>query len=354
VKGEVSLSRGYPSLPFGALIGAANVLLAGCATHHQSVVDAAGPQAGRIEGLFWFFTYLLAAIFLIVIVMLLGTLLRGHRGIEQEPLEGVHAPSTATERKLHRNVLAATIVTVLILIGLLVSSVSTGKALSSMGARKDGMAVEVIGNQWWWYARYRSDIADRTLTTANEIHIPVGRPVMIRGTSNDVIHSFWVPNLNGKIDFIPSRVNTQWIVADRPGRFRGQCAEFCGIQHAHMALWVIAESPDQFEAWMNAQLKPATTPADPDLLHGQQVFLNHACVFCHTIAGPTAQGSVGPDLTHVGSRSTIAAGTLPNTKGNLGGWIVDPQNIKPGNHMATVDLSPDDLQSLLDYLESLK
>ncbi len=313
-----------------------------------------GASGGAHRGLFWFFTILLGIIFVIVIGLLLGTLARSHRGIEQEPLERIHAPSGATEKKLARTVTAASIATTVILIGLLVASVITGNAISGLGHRKDGMVVEVTGNQWWWYIRYLNDDASRIVATANEIHIPVGRPVMIRATSHDVIHSFWVPNLHGKVDLIPSHLNTEWIEADRPGRFRGQCAEFCGIQHAHMALWVIAETPEHFAAWMNSQLQPAAAPSDADLQRGQQVFLNHACVFCHTIAGTPAMGSAGPDLTHLGSRSTIAAGTLPNTKGNLGGWIADPQNIKPGNHMATVDLSAEDLQPLLDYLESLK
>lgn len=329
-------------------------VMVGCGTTQQSSVNPAGPESGRIAGLFWFFTIVLGIIFILVIAFLLGTLLRGHRGIEQEPLEHTHAPSTATEEKLTRNVIAATAVTVIILLVLLVSSVTAGRALSAAGAAKNGMVVEVIGNQWWWYVRYPNDIANRIVVTANEIHIPVGRPVLIRGESNDVIHSFWVPNLNGKIDLIPSHVTTRPIIADRPGRFRGQCAEFCGLQHAHMSLWVVADPPDQFQAWMNQQLQPAVTPSDADLQRGQQVFMNHACVFCHTITGTPANGAVGPDLTHFGGRSTIAAGTLPNTKGNLGGWITDPQNVKPGNHMATIPISADELQPLLDYLESLK
>lgn len=337
-----------------ALQAAPLLFLVACGAPHQSALNAAGPQAGRIAGLFWFFTILLAIVFASVIGLLLWTMTRRRRGIEQEPLEHIHAPSAATEAKLTRTVIAATVTTTLILIGLLVASVTTGKAISGLRGRKNGMVVEVTGNQWWWYIRYFNDDASLIVVTANEIHIPVGRPVMIRGTSNDVIHSFWIPNLHGKADLIPSRVNTEWIQADRPGKFRGQCAEFCGMQHAHMALWVIADPPDQFEKWMNRQRQPAATPSDANLQRGQEVFLNHACSFCHTIAGTTAMGSVGPDLTHLGSRLTIAAGTLPNTKGNLGGWIADPQSIKPGNHMATVELKSDDLQPLLDYLESLQ
>jgi cytochrome c oxidase subunit II len=330
------------------------VLLSGCAGVHQSAVDAAGTQASKIEWLFWSFTILLSAIFVIVIGFTLWTLVRRHRGFDQERLEVTHAPSGATEERLKRVVIGATVLTVVILFGLLIASVTTGKALAEIGNKENAIAVEITGNQWWWYVRYLDQDASRVLGTANELHIPVGRPVMIRGTSNDVIHSFWVPNLHGKRDLIPSRVTTEWIQADRPGRFRGQCAEFCGTQHAHMALWVVAEPEAQFQEWMKHQLEPSATPSDPNLLHGQQVFLGSSCIMCHTIRGTSASGQVAPDLTHLGSRMTIAAGTLPNNKGSLGGWVTDPQNIKPGNHMATVDLKAEDLQSLLDYLESLK
>ncbi len=330
------------------------VALTGCAGHQQSALDSAGLQSERIETLWWFFSWVLGAIFLSVMVFTLLVLVRRHRGIEQEPLEARHLPSEATESKLTRVVAGATIGTVVILFVLLVSSVGTGKAISSLSETKNGMVIEVTGNQWWWYIRYANDDPRRVLKAANEIHIPVGRPVMIRGTSNDVIHSFWVPSLNGKRDLIPSRITTEWIEADRPGEYRGQCAEFCGLQHAHMALWVIAEPEDKFKAWMQQELQPAVSPADPEKQRGQKVFLNNACVFCHSIQGTPAAGRNAPDLTHFGSRKTIAAGTLPNNKGNLGGWITDPQSIKPGNHMATIALKPDDLNPLLDYLESLK
>ena len=330
------------------------VVLSGCATVHQSSVDPAGPQAGRIAGLFWFFTYLLTAVFVITLAFTLWTLTRRHRGIEQEPLEVSHAPSAGTEHRLTRGTAIATALTVLILFGLLVASVSTGKALVELGNRENAIAIEIQGNQWWWYARYLNQDASKVLETANEIHIPVGRPVMIRGTSNDVIHSFWVPNLHGKRDLIPSRVTTEWIQADRPGRFRGQCAEFCGLQHAHMAMWIVAEPEAQFEQWLNHQLEEARMPGNANEQRGQQVFLTSSCVMCHTIRGTIASGKVAPDLTHLGSRWTIAAGTLPNNKGSLGGWISDPQTIKPGNHMATVNLKSEDLQPLLDYLESLQ
>jgi len=329
------------------------LVLSGCAGHQQSAVDAAGPASGATESLWWFFFWLLLAIFVIVIAFLCGSLGRRHRGINQEPLERTHTPSPATESRLSSIVGGATAVTVIILLALLVISVGVGKTTYGPGV-KSPMTVEVTGNQWWWYVRYMNDVSSDIVVTANEIHIPVGQPVMIRETSHDVIHSFWVPNLQGKRDLIPSRVTAEWIQADRPGRFRGQCAEFCGLQHAHMAFWVVAEPQAQFKQWMDSQLQPAVPPSNPVTTHGQEVFMSHACVFCHNISGTPASGQVGPDLTHFGSRISIAAGTLPNTPGNLAGWVTDPQTVKPGNHMATVPIKSEDLQPLVEYLESLR
>src|SRR5436190_519858 len=271
-------------------------------TPFQSALDPTGRQAAHIATLWWGLFALLTAIFVIVVAAALWALTRRHRGIEQEPLERTHSPSAHTEARLTRAVGAATLVTVVIIFALIVVSVSTGNAISSLSTRKDAIVVEVIGNQWWWYVRYLNEDASRIVVTANEIHIPVGRPVMIRGTSHDVIHSFWVPNLHGKRDLIPSRISTEWIQADRPGRSRGQCAEFCGLQHAHMSLWVVAEPAAEFEQWMQQQLQPAPAPTDPNLARGQQIFLANGCVLCHAIAGTTAAGQVAPDLSHFGSR----------------------------------------------------
>lgn len=342
------------SSTLAGLLACSILFLTSCAGHQQSAVDPSGPQADKIAALLWFFIWLLTAIFVIVLALTLWTLIRRHRGIEQEPLETTHRPSDRTERKLARVVTAATIATVVILFILLGASVFTGKSVADLGKTKNGMVIELTGNQWWWQVQYDNPDASRVLVTANEIHIPVGRPILILGTSHDVIHSFWVPNLHGKRDLIPSRVTTEWIQADHPGAFRGQCAEFCGLQHAHMVLWVIAEPEAKFDAWLNRQLQPSVAPSDAAKQRGQRVFLNHACEYCHSIRGTTASGQVAPDLTHFASRRGIAANTLPNTMGNLGGWIVDPQSIKPGNHMATIALKSEDLQPLLEYLESLK
>lgn len=308
-------------------------------TSLQSALDAAGRHAQNIENLWWFFLALLSAVFVIVLCLALVALVR------RRP---------AGERALVRAVTAGGVITTLILFALIVISVLTGKSISTPVAGSNPLLVTVIGNQWWWYFRYENSDPRRILVTANELHIPIGRPVLIRGTSLDVIHSFWAPNLQGKRDLIPSRITEEYLEADRPGRFRGQCAEFCGLQHAKMALWVVAETPQQFDAWTNQQLQPAAVPTTPDTIRGQQVFLNHACIYCHTIQGTPARGDVGPDLTHLASRASIAAGTLPNDKGHLAGWIADPQRVKPGNHMATISIAAEDMQPLIDYLESLK
>jgi cytochrome c oxidase subunit 2 len=321
---------------------------------NQSMWHASGANAAHIRELGIFFGILLGVIFLIVVGLALLSLKRRHRGIEQEPLEGSHQPSERTEARFRTVVGVATAFTVLVLLGLTVVSVSIGKSVSASVAPPNSLLIEVTGTQWWWKIRYASSDASRTLLTANEIHIPVGRPIAIRGNSDDVIHSFWVPSLQGKRDLIPGRTTLEWLQADHPGEYRGQCAEFCGLQHAHMAFWVIAEPPEQFNAWMENQLKPAVDPVDDQAIRGRQVFLSSACVLCHTIRGTDAAAQPGPDLTHFGSRKTIAAGTLPNNKGNLAGWIADPQNIKPGTHMATVPIQPAEMQPLIDYLESLK
>ncbi|MFL6447329.1 MAG: cytochrome c oxidase subunit II [Bryobacteraceae bacterium] len=325
-----------------------------CATDVQSVVNPVGPQSGKIANLWWFFFWLLGAIFILVMIATLWTLSRPNRGFGQEPLEGTHQVSEDTESQTTRVVAGATIATVVILFVLIVASVSTGKGLSELRNKESGLTVEVMGTQWWWQIKYQTSDSSLAVTTANEIHIPVGRPIQMRLLSNDVIHSFWVPNLHGKADLIPSRVNTEWIQADKPGVYRGQCAEFCGLQHAHMIIYVVAEAPEKFKAWYDRQLQPAVQPSDPVTQRGQQVFMNNACVYCHEIQGTDAAGQNGPDLTHFGSRLGIAANTVPNTPGNLGGWIADPQSTKPGNHMATVAVNSADMQPLITYLESLK
>jgi cytochrome c oxidase subunit II len=336
-----------------ALLGSFLCLTA-CGGHQQSVLDAAGPQSGRTETLWWFFFWVLGIIFIIVMLLALLTLTRRDRRVEQEKLETTHKLAEQTDSRLRRIVTGATVTTIVILFVLLIASVTAGKANSELKNKANPLTIQVTGNQWWWEIQYLSNDPSQSLVTANEIHLPVGRPVQIRGLSNDVIHSFWVPNLNGKRDLIPSRVTTEWIEADHAGVFRGQCAEFCGLQHAHMGLKVVAESNTKFNSWFQSQLQTAATPSNAAQQKGQQVFMNNACIYCHQIRGTDAAGQNGPDLTHFGSRLGIAANTLPNTAGNLAGWILDPQSIKPGNHMATIAVNSTDLQPLVEYLESLK
>src|ERR1041385_6038966 len=257
------------------------LLIAGAMRAQQSAVDPAGPEAHRILSVGTVFAGLLAGIFILVAGLLLAALFRKHPDSQPEPLELPNQLAQVTEHRLVKVVGAATGTTILILFGLVVLSVSAGRSTSRIAEGGNNLTVEVTGSQWWWHIRYLNSDPSQVFVTANEIHIPVGRPVVIRGTSHDVIHSFWVPNLQGKRDLIPTRVTTLTIRASRPGQYRGQCAEFCGLQHAHMALWIVAEPEAEFQAWMARQLQPATDPSDPTAQRGRQVFMEHACTYCH-------------------------------------------------------------------------
>jgi cytochrome c oxidase subunit 2 len=320
----------------------------------QSALSPAGPQAGRIISLWWMMFYVTGAVFLIVMAFLLAALVRRRRpyGGEAADVPDIR-PEPAGERRMSHAVLAGVGLTVVILFVFLVRSYVTGRALDSLH-EQEHLTVSVVGHQWWWEVRYDNSTAAYVLTTANEIHLPVGRPVLFKLTSTDVIHSFWVPNLHGKTDLVPGHENVTWLKAEQEGTYRGQCAEFCGHQHAHMAFTVVVEPYEKFKAWYDAQLKPAPEPQTQAQTQGRQVFLSSPCVMCHTVRGTDAGASVGPDLTHVASRGTLAAGTLENTRGHLAGWVVDSQRIKPGNRMPPNNLEPADLQALLDYLQSLK
>ena len=214
------------------------------------------------------------------------------------------------------------------------------------------LTLQVTAAQWWWSVRYQSGEPDRVFTTANEIHIPVGRPVRIELTSQDVIHSFWIPQLAGKMDVIPGQTNVAWLQADQPGAYRGQCGEYCGAQHAHMAMYVIADAPQEYALWVRDQLRAAATPASEAARFGAQAFAAH-CAACHAVRGTDAGGILGPDLTHLMSRQTIAAGLLPNTPGNLAAWIADSQALKPGSRMPALALSGRDLSATRTYLQTL-
>ncbi len=211
------------------------------------------------------------------------------------------------------------------------------------------VTIEVTARDWWWEVRYPETGA----VVANEIHIPAGEAVRLRLLGGDVIHSFWVPRLQAKTDHIPGQVNTMWLQADEPGRYRGQCAEFCGLQHANMIFWVEADPPGEFDRWLADNSADASEPENADAARGEEIFVNSACAGCHAIRGTEAAGDLGPDLTHLAGRDTIAAGVLDNTRDNLRRFIIDPQGVKPGNTMPPVELSEDEIETLLDYLGQL-
>ena len=320
----------------------------------QSVMDPAGPQSAHINRLWWFMFVVCTVVFVIVMVFTLMAVFRKRSEPAGPTTAPMLHPDAASERRTRLVVIGATGVTLVILFAFLVDSFLVGRGLTAELASKQAVTIEVTGHQWWWEVRYTNVDASSIFTTANEIHIPVGVPVTFSLRSTDVIHSFWVPNLSGKKDLIPGKIATIWLQADKPGVYRGQCAEYCGHQHAHMALWVIAEERPQFNAWLQNQVQSAATPSDSSQQRGQQVFLSSTCVMCHTINGTPAGSNIGPNLTHLASRNTIAAATLPNDRQHLTQWVTDSQQVKPGNRMPAHSLSPEDLQALLDYLQSLK
>jgi cytochrome c oxidase subunit 2 len=217
------------------------------------------------------------------------------------------------------------------------------------------LQIEVIGEQYWWRVRYPAEGEQAGFSTANELVVPIGRPITVSVAAADVIHSFWIPNFGGKIDMIPGRINRFNFTAERPGIYRGVCAEFCGAQHARMAFDVMALESSQFEAWRRAQAQPAQEPALPFLARGRDLFRSGGCGSCHVVRGTEANGQFGPDLTHVGSRRTIGAGQFPNNVGTLAGWIANVQHIKPGARMPSYgSLTGEDLRAMAGYLESLK
>ena len=326
-------------------------VLAGC-SGIQTALDPAGSGAEAIHRLWLLLFWVCAAVWFLVLLALLWAMLR-RRGIHDAATLPEPEPHPPTERRMGGFVGIAVAVTVVTLIALTVVSYSAGRGLFSENG--DGaVSVEVVGHQWWWEVRYPAAEPSNTFVGANEIHIPVGETVRLILRADDVIHSFWVPNLTGKKDLIPGQVNVLYLSANRPGTFRGQCAEFCGAQHAHMALFVVAEPKEKFAEWEEKQRHSAKQPQNAEQERGQQVFLRGPCVMCHTIQGTMAGATTGPDLTHIASRLSIGAGRLPNTPGHLGGWILDPQTPKPGNLMPPNLLPPADFQALLSYLDSLE
>ena len=315
---------------------------------NQSVLESSGPLADRVESLWWFAFITASLVYLATVGALWWAAARARR--REQRGEELRADD---ERRMTRGVAVAVGATVVILLVFLVTDLTIGRTLDPI-PRAHPITIELTGKQWWWEVTYADTSPQGRFTTANEIHVPVGEPVLFVLNARDVIHSFWAPNLAGKKDLIPGYTQSMWFQADTAGDYRAQCAEFCGVQHAKMALHVIAEPPEQYRQWVAAQRAPAKTPTDSVADRGREVFLTGQCAMCHAITGTSAASRSGPDLTHLASRRTIAAGTLPNTRGALAGWIVDPQQVKPGVHMPPNQLSPPDLDALLTYLQGLK
>ena len=319
----------------------------------QNAVNPAGPQAGKLSQLWWLMFVVCSIVFVLVMIALLLSLRRRTGESPDEIAPMVELPPEE-ERRRRNVVISAVTITIVILFVFLIASYSSGRAVSANRPDKLGLVIELTGHQWWWEVRYPDMDASNIFTTANEIHIPVGVPVTFSLRGGDVIHSFWVPNLAGKKDLIPGKINTLWLQADKPGVYRGQCAEYCGLQHAKMALWVVAEPQEQFNTWRQNQTQSSLPPSTDSQKRGQQVFFATTCVMCHAINGTAAGSNIGPNLTHVGSRHMIAAATLENTREHMAQWIRDSQTFKPGNKMPQNNLSDADLQALVDYLQSLK
>jgi cytochrome c oxidase subunit 2 len=346
----------------------------------MSYLTTFGPRADPATALMWGLIVLsLAVVGIITLLVVSGVLVRRRRGAVED-LAGLPAERGAGGLAWFY---VGMPLTVIALVGALAWTVAVLAAIDSPPV-KPRLALEVTGHQWWWEVRYLSPDPSQTFVTANEIHIPTGQPIEVKLVSADVIHSFWAPALTGKTDAIPGQTNIAWLQADRPGVYHGQCAEFCGVQHAHMGLDVVAQTPGAFEAWRQSQLQPAAAPVTAEALAGERAFVAH-CGACHAVQGTDAKGQAsgdfvgpvtaasiaaqaaspparhsstggvaGPDLTHLMSRSSLAAGTVANTVGGLSGWIANPQALKPGTQMPATYLSGPQLSSVVRYLETLR
>jgi cytochrome c oxidase subunit 2 len=339
--------------PFGlrlcvSSLGSLALLLAGC-SGNQSALAPAGTQAREISGLWWLFCGTLSVIYLLVLGFLAAVTLR-HQERTPEPIV---SPEEHGEKQKRTIISGAVTIVVVILFVFLIADFATGRTARSEGDANP-LKIKITGHQWWWEVQYEDATPSQMVTTANEIHVPTGQGVLFDLQSPDVIHSFWAPNFQGKKDLVPGHPTTLSFRAEREGTFFGQCAEFCGAQHAHMRFVVVSEAPGKYQDWLQSQRQPGASPNSEQQKRGQTVFLTNSCALCHTIAGTPARGTVGPNLTHLASRPKLAAGTLPNLPGHLAGWVLDPQKIKPGVRMPQNSLSPQDLRDLLEYLESLK
>jgi cytochrome c oxidase subunit 2 len=317
----------------------------------QHALQPAGPQAAHIAQLWWLTLILCVVVFAAVMAALGWALWRAPRASPATSAEIATTP--IAEARTKWSVIGAVGASLAGLMVLLFASVWTDRALAHLPLG-DAINIEVTAHQWWWEVVYDDAEPSRIFSTANEIYIPVGRPVQVTLKSDDVIHSFWVPNLHGKKDLIPGRTATIQLRADQPGTYRGQCAEFCGLQHAFMAFSVKAVAGEVFQQWLEGQRKPAVEPQGEREKRGQALFLSGSCMMCHAIQGTSASAHKAPDLTHLASRETIGAGRLPNTPEQLSAWTADPHQFKPGVNMPAQHIPAADLEALTAYLGTLK
>ncbi|WP_421048075.1 cytochrome c oxidase subunit II [Paraburkholderia sp. A1RI-2L] len=324
-------------------------------------LHSAGPASAPVKLLGWGLAALCVVV-CVAIAVLLAMALRATRSswdASRAPDEALTAEQQATaqtaerkaERTANRFVAIGTAVSTVLLLGALVGMLRV-LAMVADPPRASALTVHVTAYDWWWKVTYTTS-SGAAFATANEIHIPTGAPVRVDLESADVVHAFWVPALAGKTQAIPGQINRQWIEADRPGVWRGQCTQFCGPQHAHMALEVVAQTPDAFEQWTRAQAQPAAAPSNPAAQRGTGVFAQH-CAACHAVRGTEATGAQGPDLTHLASRRLIAAGALANTAANRLDWIAHAQQIKPGSLMPSIALTPAEASDLGAWLDTLR
>jgi len=317
----------------------------------HDALTPAGPQA---LALFHLWNAMLAAcaiVFVLTMAALAIALWRAPRVTERAtPDLDSHPRKTAA---LRRSVGWGIAGSSLLLFVLLLASFFADRALSALPL-EDAVHIDLVGHRFWWEARYEPNAPELTFTTANELHVPVGRPVLVRLRADDVIHSFWVPSISGKKDLIPGRESTIALRVDHAGTYRGQCAEFCGYQHAQMALVVVADLPAEYERWRALQREPAPEPASPEERRGLELVEQTSCAMCHAIGGTRARGRRAPDLTHMAGRGWLGAGAVENTAKLRPEWIANAQKFKPGIDMPPIDAAPDDLAAISAYLGSLR
>ena len=332
-----------------AILAAAGLLLAHTATATpMSMLQPAADQAGEILHI-WDLMLWVCGFFYVLVLGFVGWMIVRALHRRGQSLAPVLAPPSDRPLGVTLAVWAA-----MITLGLFVLAIGSFLVDRQLLQGKPDLTVRVTGNQWWWQVEYEPDDPAKRMVTANELHLPLGKTVLVELASRDVIHSLWIPNLNGKTDLIPGRTNHLRLTPRQAGVFRGGCAEFCGLQHAKMALDVTVEPPDRFAAWWRHQMTSAAAPATALATKGEQVFMTSACVLCHTVRGIGAGSNNGPDLTHLASRRSLAAGALPMNRGALAAWLADPQQQKPGTNMPFIGLEPDALNALVDYLAGLQ